>query len=459
MNEDTYFLEQRKTHLEQLTRLLQFQSISALPEHHLDVQACAEFLRNHLQEIGFEHAELLPTKGNPVVYADWLHAPGQPTILVYGHYDVQPVDPIQLWSTPPFEPSIREGKIFARGTSDDKGQIFMHLKVFEYFLRTTGRIPVNVKFCIEGEEEIGSANLPAFLAEERARFQADLLVISDNPMLGPGQPSICYGLRGLAAMQIDVFGANSDLHSGLYGGAVPNAAHALVELLSTFHDKEGNITVNGYYDFVQSISPEEQHAFTSLGHDDVAYAKALGLTELHGEPGFSTLERTWIRPTLEINGIYSGFQGEGTKTVIPCEAHAKITCRLVPNQDPNYIFDCIEAHIQKHTPHGVKVHLTRMDSGKPYLTPFDHPAIRFASQAYEHAYGVPAAFTRMGGSIPIVEVFEHLLNTPVVMMGFGLPDENFHAPNEHFSLENFDKGLRVLCYYWNGIAHAMQHRG
>jgi len=449
---DAYLSEHREIHLEQLKSLLRFPSISALSVHKPDLIACAEFLCAHLASIGFDNATLLNTQGNPIVYADWLHAPGKPTVLVYGHYDVQPVDPIELWETAPFEPAIRDGKLYARGASDDKGQTFMHIKSFEALLRTTGTLPVNVKFCIEGEEEIGSANLPAFLETEHARFKADVLVISDTPILSLGQPSICYGLRGLAGLQIDVKGTKGDLHSGLYGGAVQNSIHALVELLATLHDRDGRITVNGFYDGVEAISDEERSAYRALNQDEVALAHELDVNELFGEPGYSALERTWIRPTLEINGIYGGFQGEGSKTVIPSEAHAKITCRLVPNQDPLDVLDKLERHLYAHAPRGITLQVTKMDTGKPYVTPFHHPAIQFASEAYEAAYGVPAAFTRMGGSIPIVETFDRLLNIPVVLMGFGLNSENFHAPNEHFHLDNYDKGLRTLCYYWNGLA-------
>lgn len=452
---EEYFREHRNEQLAQLTNLLRFPSISALSEHKPDIQACAEFIQSHMTEIGFENATLMPTKGNPVVYADWLHAPGKPTVLVYGHYDVQPVDPLELWETPPFEASVRDGKLYARGSSDDKGQVFMHLKAFEALFKTTGTLPVNVKFCIEGEEEIGSAHLPEFLEQHVDKFNADVLVISDTTILGPNQPSICYGLRGLVTLQIDVQGAKGDLHSGLYGGAVSNSIHALVELLSTMHDKQGKVTIDGFYDKVAEITDDEREAFAALPHNDKSYAESLGLSSLLGEPGFTTLERTFVRPTLELNGIFGGFQGEGSKTVIPAVAHAKVSCRLVPDQDPEEIFDLIEAHVKKHTPAGVTVNVIRMDHGRPYVTPFNHPAIQLASKAYEQAYGVPAAFTRMGGSIPIVETFDRLLHIPVVMMGFAMNDENFHAPNEHFSLENFDKGLRTLCYYWNGLTDAL----
>jgi acetylornithine deacetylase/succinyl-diaminopimelate desuccinylase-like protein len=453
---DQYLSEHRDEHLEQLKAFLRFPSISTLADHKDDVRRCAEFLAEQLRQVGFEHVELMETPGHPVVYADWLHAPGKPTVLVYGHYDVQPVDPLHLWDTPPFEPTIRDGKIYARGSSDDKGQVFMHIKSFEALLRTTGTLPVNVKFCIEGEEEIGSVHLPALLEQYAEKFRCDVIVISDTPMLGPDKPSVCYGLRGLTGLQVDVKGANSDLHSGLYGGAVQNAIHALVQLLASLRDETGKVLVEGFYDDVLPLSDEERQAIASLNFDEEQLRKELGVPELFGEAGYSVLERVWARPTLEINGIYGGFQGDGTKTVIPNEAHAKITCRLVPNQDPEKIQEAVAAHLLKHCPKGVTVSVQRFDGGRPYVTPFHHPAIQLAAKAYEKAYGVPAAFTRMGGSIGIVEPFDRVLGAPIVLMGFGLNDENFHAPNEHFSLRNFDLGLRTLCYYWNGLDGALK---
>lgn len=448
---DTYLQEHRDIHLNQLKELLRFPSISTLSTHAADVVQCAQHLGQLASDIGFEHVELISTARHPVLYADWLHAPGKPTVLVYGHYDVQPVDPLDLWTTPPFDPDIRDGQIYARGSSDDKGQVFMHLKSFEALLRTTGSLPVNVKLCIEGEEEIGSPHLPTVLQQRKELFDADVLVISDTTILGPDAPSVCYGLRGLAALEVHVYGGKGDLHSGLYGGSVQNPLHALVDLLASLHDSDGRVCVDGFYDHVQPLSTAERDAFSKLAPDDGALAEQLGVPALFGEAGFTTLERQWTRPTLELNGVYGGFQGEGTKTVIPNAAHAKITCRLVPNQNPQQIQAAIERHLQAHLPTGVRLEVTLQDCGEPYVTPFDHPAIQGAAQAYERAYGVPAAFTRMGGSIPIVEAFARVLKLPVVLMGFGLATENFHAPNEHFSLVNFDKGLRTLCYYWTGL--------
>lgn len=452
---ETYFQEQREAHLAELNELLRIPSISALSEHKADMQKSAEWLAEALRTAGMENVKLMPTKGNPVVYGDWLKAEGKPTVLIYGHYDVQPVDPLHLWETPPFEPDIRDGKLYARGSSDDKGQTYMHIKALEALLATTGTLPLNFKFCIEGEEEIGSPNLDGFVEEHKELLAADVLVISDTTMLERGKPAICYGLRGLCALQIDVKGAKGDLHSGLYGGVIHNPIHALVQLLDSMHNEDGQVTIDGFYDRVIELTNEERKAFEELGQDEEKMRVELEVPALYGEKGYSMVERTWVRPTLEINGIYGGFQGEGTKTVIPSEAHAKITCRLVPDQDPDEILELIQAHIKKHTPPGVTVNVQLFDKGRPFVTPFDHPAIQAAARAYEKAYGVSPAYTRMGGSVPIVETFGRLLELPVVLMGFGLPDENFHAPNEHFNLENFDKGLLTICHYWYELEKAI----
>ncbi|BCJ87510.1 dipeptidase [Effusibacillus dendaii] len=445
--------DKRTAHLDELKEFLSIPSISALSEHKPHIKEAADWLAKNLQSAGFDHVQVMPTNGNPVVYADWLHAPNKPTVLIYGHYDVQPVDPIGLWDTPPFEPDIRDNKIFARGASDDKGQTFMHIKALEAILHTTGTLPLNIKFCIEGEEEVGSPNLDRFVEVNQNLLAADVLVISDTPMLDKGRPAICTGLRGLCGLQIDVKGPKSDQHSGLFGGAVQNPIHALVRLLDSMRDEEGHILIDGFYDQVIPITEEERAAYQFLQMDEEKVRQELEVPALFGEKGFSMLERTWVRPTLEVNGIYGGFQGEGIKTVLPSEAHAKITCRLVPDQEPDQIVELLRKHIQKHTPPGVTVQVTPFDKGYPFMTPIDHPAIQAASRAYEKAYGVAAAFTRMGGSIPIVATFNRLLHLPVVLMGFGLPNENFHAPNEHFHLENFDLGLLTLCHYWFELAN------
>ncbi len=448
---DQYFTEHRSTHLEQLNEFLRIPSISALSEHKSDMEKAAKWLVQSFDDAGLENVSVDETDGHPVVYADWLHAEGKPTILVYGHYDVQPVDPLNLWDSPPFEPEIRDNKLFARGASDDKGQVFMHIKAVEALMKQTGSLPVNVKFLIEGEEEVGSPNLEKYIQENKEKLAADLIVISDTGMQGPGQPAVCYGLRGLCGVQIDVQGAKGDLHSGLYGGGVQNPLHAIVELLASFRDQEGTIAVDGFYDNVRTLSEEERAAYQALGFDEEALKDEIEVPALFGEKGFSYLEQTWARPTLEINGLFGGFSGEGIKTVLPAEAGAKITCRLVPDQDPEEIVEKLKAHIDKHKPTGVTVTVTEFDKGKPYITPFDHPAIQAAGRSYEKVYHVPTAYTRGGGSIPIVAAFDEILDLPVVLMGFGLSTENFHAPNEHFHLENFDQGLRVIGDYYYEI--------
>jgi acetylornithine deacetylase/succinyl-diaminopimelate desuccinylase-like protein len=444
----TYLSENREKHLAELKEFLAIPSISSLPEHKEDVQEAAKWVANSLTEIGMEKVEVHQTKGHPVVYGEWLKAEGKPTVLIYGHYDVQPVDPLHLWDSPPFEAEIRDNKLYARGASDDKGQSYMHVKALQAILETTGTLPINVKFLIEGEEEVGSPNLPLFVEENKELLASDIIVISDTGMIERGKPTICYGLRGLCGVQIDVTGPKSDLHSGLYGGAIQNPIHALVEIVNSFHNEHGQITVEGFYDQVAELTAAEKAAYEALGIKNESYIEQLGVTEMFGEAGFTTQERTWVRPTLEVNGIYGGFQGEGIKTVLPSEAHAKITCRLVPDQDPDVIVELLQKHIKEHTPPGVTVNVSLFDKGKPFVTPFDHPAIQAAGRAYEMVYKVPTAFTRSGGSIPIVAAFDQILGKPVVLMGFGLPDENFHAPNEHFHLENFDKGMETICYYW-----------
>lgn len=444
---DQYFKTHRAAHLEELRAFLRIPSISSLSEHQADIRKGAEWLKEAMLKAGLENAEIFETEGHPVVYADWLHAEGKPTVLVYGHYDVQPVDPLHLWETPPFDPHVRDNKLFARGASDDKGQVFMHVKAVEALLQLDGELPVNIKFIIEGEEEIGSPNLPLYVEQNKEQLAADLIVISDTGMQGPGRPAVCYGLRGLAGIQIDVKGPKGDLHSGLYGGAVQNPLHAIVEILESFRDKEGVIQVEGFYEDVLPVSDKEREEFAALQFDLEDEKKEIGITEDFGEAGYSFVERTWIRPTLEVNGITGGFSGEGIKTVLPAEASAKITCRLVPDQDPDDIVAKLRAHVEAHKPAGVTVEITDFDKGKPFLTPYDHPAIQAAGRSYEKIYNVPTAFTRMGGSIPIVAAFDEMLGLPVVLMGFGLASENFHAPNEHFHLENFDKGLRVISDY------------
>ncbi|WP_026694136.1 dipeptidase [Peribacillus kribbensis] len=435
--------------IEELKELLRIPSVSSLSEHKEDIQKAASWISGKLESIGLEHVEIVQTKGHPIIYADWLHQENAPTVLVYGHYDVQPVDPIHLWETPPFEPAIRDEKIFARGATDDKGQTFLHIKAVETLLKSEGTLPVNVKFCIEGEEEIGSPHLPEFLSENQEKLACDVVVISDSDMWDRGVPAITYSLRGLCALEFSLKTANSDLHSGMFGGGVQNANHLLIQLLSTLHDENGKVTVDHFYDDVVELTEYEKEQIKALGFDEEKLKKSLGLTDLTGgENNFPYPERISSRPTLEINGLWGGFQGEGTKTVIPNEAHAKITCRLVHNQNPERIQGLIKQHLEERAPKGCTVEVSLQDRGNPFLTPIDSPMIQKAAEAYQNVYGKAPVYKREGGSIPIVSDFSHSLNAPVVLMGFGLPDENLHAPNEHFNLENFDKGILTICSFF-----------
>jgi acetylornithine deacetylase/succinyl-diaminopimelate desuccinylase-like protein len=443
----SYASEHRERQLEELKEWLRIPSVSALSAHKPDIIRAAEWAADKLRSAGMENVEVMATGGHPIVYGDWMHAEGKPTVLVYGHYDVQPPDPIDLWHSPPFEPVVRDGKLYARGATDDKAQLFLHVKVVEAFLQTNGELPVNLKFCMEGEEEIASPNMGAFVESNKEKLKADVILISDNPMLGKDQPVLEYGLRGLAALEIKVRGANSDLHSGLYGGGVQNPIHALTRILSSFHDENGHISVEGFYDSVIPLSLEERKALSLVSKDGEEIKKKLNVSELYGEAGYTFLERTAARPTIEITSVSGGFQGEGVKPIIPAEASAKLACRLVSAQQPDEVMARIEAHVQKVAPTGVKVTVQRLLRGNPFVTPLDHPLILEAAQAYAETYGTPSKFTRSGGSIPIIEVMNRLLGAPIVLMGFGLPDENMHAPNENFDLYNWDKGLETLFRY------------
>ncbi|QDH22751.1 dipeptidase [Saccharibacillus brassicae] len=444
----TYFERHREQHLAELKEWLSIPSISALSEHKEDVRRAAEWLKDALTAAGLEHVTLNETDGHPILTADHLHAEGAPTLLIYGHYDVQPVDPLNLWETPPFEPSERDGKLYARGATDDKGQVFLHVKALEAILKQEGRLPVNVKLCIEGEEEISSPNLVQFLDDNAQDLAADAVLISDTSLLERGKPAISTGLRGLCSIEVSLNTANTDLHSGSFGGGVPNALHAIVSLLNSLHDEQtGRVLVDGFYDGVLPLTEEMRGELSKMDYDEEKLKADLGLDTLFGEEGYSFLERTGVRPTLELNGVYGGFQGEGTKTVIPKEAHAKITCRLVANQDPHDVLAKIERHLREHTPAGAKLTLVPGETAFAFNIDPSHPFLQKAADAYETVYGVRALFTKDGGSIPIIEAFSRVLNAPVVLMGFGLPDENLHAPNEHFNLENFDKGLLTLVQY------------
>jgi len=448
---ETYFKEHREEQLDELKQWLTIPSISALSAHKEDILTAAHWLLDTLKCAGLENIELHPTAGHPVIYADYLHAPGKPTILVYGHYDVQPVDPLNLWTTPPFEPQIRDGKLYARGATDDKGQVFVHIKALEAILKQEGTLPVNIKLCIEGEEEIGSANLPPFLEANKEKLAADAVLVSDTSLLERGRPAICIGLRGLCSLEVVVSTASTDLHSGSFGGGVPNALHALVSLMSSLHDDKGRVTVEGFYKGVPELSPLMREEFAKQGVDEEKIRENLGLEALYGEQGFTFVERVGARPTLELNGIYGGFQGEGSKTVIPKEAHAKITCRLVGDQDPQHILDAIEAHLKANIQTGAKLQVKQMEKARAFNIDPSDPILQTAADAYGKVYGTRALFTKDGGSIPIMESFARVLEAPVVLMGFGLDDENLHAPDEHFNLENFDKGLLTVVEFLKSL--------
>ncbi|WP_025698352.1 dipeptidase [Paenibacillus forsythiae] len=447
MSYTEYFASRRDEHLNELTEWLKIPSISALSEHKDDILAAAQWLADTLGKAGLEHVEIHPTGGHPAVYADYLHAPGKPTLLLYGHYDVQPVDPLNLWTTPPFEPNIRDGKLYARGATDDKGQVFIHIKAIEAILKQEGSLPVNLKVCIEGEEEIGSVHLTSFLEQHQDLLAADAVLVSDTSLLERGRPAICTGLRGLCSLEVDVTTASTDLHSGTYGGAVPNALHALVALLTSLHDDKGRVAVDGFYEGVPELSSLMREEFAKQGIDEDKIREGLGLSALYGEEGYTFVERVGARPTLELNGVYGGFQGEGTKTVIPKIAHAKITCRLVGDQNPQHVLDAIEAHLISHIQPGAEVHVRQMEKAFAFNIDPSNPFLQLAADAYGKVYGTRALFTKDGGSIPVMESFSRILKAPVVLMGFGLDDENLHAPDEHFNLENFDKGLLTIVEF------------
>ena len=442
----------RDRHLAELKDLLAIPSISALPQHAGDVKRCAEWCADEMRRIGLQNVRLVDTPGNPVVYGEWLGAAGAPTILFYGHYDVQPVDPLELWESPPFEATIRDGEIYARGSADDKGQVFMHLKAVEAHLKQNGRLPVNMKFILEGEEEVGSVNLDDFVRAHKSELSADVVVISDSPMFARGVPSICYGLRGLVYFQIDLRGSSTDLHSGSFGGAVANPAIVLSQMLAQMKDRGGRIRIPGFYDDVVPLKDDERQAWASLPFNEKKYKKDFGIPKVYGESDYTTLERTWARPTFEVNGLLSGFTGEGAKTVLPAVAMAKVSMRLVPNQDPDKIAKLFEAYVQDVAPKTVEVKVTRMHGGKPWMTSYDNPYVQAAGRAIEKGFGQKPVFTREGGSIPVVSTFQEELGLPSVLFGVGLPDENAHAPNEKLDVSNFHNGIIASAILYDEIA-------
>lgn len=441
----------RDRYINELKEYLSIPSISALPEHSGDVKKCADRTADELRCIGLENVNVVETPGHPVVCGDWLHADNAPVILFYGHYDVQPVDPLDAWESPPFEATVRSGEIYARGAADDKGQIFMHFKAIEAYMQKRGTLPVNIKLILEGEEEVGSRNLARFLRERKDCLVADVVVISDTPMFDRGVPSICYGLRGLMYCQIDVRGTKSDLHSGSFGGAIANPAFVLAQILTQMKDKEGRITIDGFYDDVVPLRDDERAEFSKLPFDEYRYRNELGAPRLFGESGYTTLERVWARPTFEINGFQSGFTGSGAKTVIPAVAMAKVSMRLVPDQDPVTVGDQLEAYLRKVAPDTVEVSLTRMHNGSPWITDVNNRFIQAASRAIVMGFGRKPVFNREGLSIPVVATFQDIFDLPTVLFGVGLPDENAHAPNERLDLLNFHGGVIASAALYDEI--------
>jgi acetylornithine deacetylase/succinyl-diaminopimelate desuccinylase-like protein len=436
----SYIEQNRERFRGELFDFLRIPSVSARSEHAGDMKAAAEWLAARIEEIGLD-VSIEPTAGHPIVLGEYRAAgPDAPTILIYGHYDVQPVEPLDLWTTPPFEPEVRDGRIYARGSVDDKGQLYVHVKALESLLRATGRLPVNVVILAEGEEEVGSANLLPFVNANRERLAADYVVISDTGMIAPGQPTIGASLRGLAYFQIDVQGPTGDLHSGSYGGAVLNPATALARIIASFHDEAWRVAIPGFYDDVQ-VAEEFRSQLRELPFDEAAFVERTGSPGGTGEEGYSTLERIWIRPTVEVNGLLSGYTGEGAKTVLPSRAMAKVSCRLVPDQDPQRIQKLFQQHVRRVAPAGVTVNVQVMQGGLPWRASLGGRLYDAASAALELAFGRAPVYSGEGGSIPIVPEFERMLGAPMLLMGLGLPGENAHAPNEWMSVENFDRGV------------------
>jgi acetylornithine deacetylase/succinyl-diaminopimelate desuccinylase-like protein len=446
---DAFIQQNRSRFLEELKDFIRIPSISTLPDTACDVQRAAAFVADALGKAGMENVEIIPTAKHPLVYADWLHASGKPTVLCYGHYDVQPADPLELWESPPFEPTERNGNLYARGAVDDKGQMYMHIKAIESLRAVNGTLPVNVKFIVEGEEEIGGASIAKYVTENPAKLKADVAVISDTAMYAEGMPTLCIGLRGLIYMEVEANGPARDLHSGLYGGAAPNAVYGLVELLAKAKNADGAIQIPGIYEAVEEPAAAEIASWKSLPFDESAFlAKEVGATQLTGEPGRTVLERVWSRPTFEVHGIAGGFTGAGAKTVIPAKAVAKVSFRLVPRQDPDAVIAAFRAWVKQQTPKGVQTEVRVLSAAPGLLVNPDHSAIRVAAQAFGGVFGKQTVFIRSGGSIPIVGDFANHLGIPTILMGFGLPDDGLHSPNEKYKIENYYLGITTIARFF-----------
>jgi acetylornithine deacetylase/succinyl-diaminopimelate desuccinylase-like protein len=450
-----YLTQHQNRFLEELIDWLRIPSVSADPKFHGDVLKAADYLRDRLTEAGATKVEICPTAGNPIVYGEYMAGPDRPTVLVYGHYDVQPADPYELWTSPPFEPVIKDGKIYARGACDDKGQVYMHVKALEMMLRDGGAgVPCNIKFMFEGEEEIGSNNLEIFVRANKEKLQADVILISDTGILANDVPSIEVGLRGLSYHEVTVTGPNRDLHSGLYGGAVQNPINALCEMIASLHDENGHITIPGFYDNVDELSADERAEMAKAPFSEEEFKQSIGLPDSYGEKGYSSMERTSIRPTLDVNGIWGGYIGEGAKTVIASQAHAKISMRLVPHQTSAEITALFQQHFSSIAPAGVTVEVRPHHGGEPVVTPTNSVAYKAAADAMETTFGKRPVPTRGGGSIPIVAMFKSELGLDSVLLGFGLDSDAIHSPNEHFGVFNFLKGIETIPEFYKEYAAA-----
>ncbi len=450
-NINNYIQENKDRFINELVELLKIPSISADSAYKDDVLKAAEAVRKTLEEAGADNTELCETKGNPVVYGEKIIDSSKPTVLVYGHYDVQPADPIELWDNPPFEPVIKDGKIYARGAADDKGQMYMHVKAFELMMKQNS-LPCNIKFIIEGEEEVGSVSLGDFIEKEKEKLKADVILISDTSMLSMENPSITTGLRGLSYLEVEVVGPNRDLHSGLYGGAVANPINILAQMIASLTDENNKITIPGFYDKVREASKEERALIAEIPFDLEEYKKKIDIGDIHGEDGYSTIERTGIRPTLDVNGIWGGYIGEGAKTVLPSKANAKISMRLVPNQDEEEIAQLFKKHFEAIAPKSVKVKVTPHHGATPYVMPINIPEYEAASEAIEKTFKKTPVPVHAGGSIPIVALFEEVLGLKSILLGFGLDTDAIHSPNEHFGIDNFLKGIETIVHFYDAYA-------
>jgi acetylornithine deacetylase/succinyl-diaminopimelate desuccinylase-like protein len=452
MSVTDYLQQNRERSLAELNEWLRLPSVSAKSEHKADTAQAAEWLAERMREAGLTTVEVIPTSGHPVVLGEWRGAPeGAPTLLLYGHYDVQPAEPLDEWHTPPFEPTVRDGKLFARGSVDDKGQVYLHLKAVQAHLATGGSLPVNVVFLVEGEEEVGSPNLGTFLQANRERLACDAIMISDTTMFAPGLPSITNGLRGLAYMEVRVQGPATDLHSGAYGGAVVNPANALAKIIARLHDDQGRVTIPGFYDKVRDLTDEERKGIAKLPFEEEGLRKEVGSPKLGGETGYGPLERIWARPTLDVNGLLSGYTGEGAKTVLPARAMAKVSMRLVPDQDFHEVERIFTDHVKSLAPEGVTVEVEALHGGMPWYAEPSGPVFDAAKRALAKAFGRDPVTIREGGSIPIVQQFQEILGAPVVLIGFGLPGENAHAPNEWMSVDNFHQGAEAIAMLYEEL--------